>query len=216
MNHKLQTNMFGGRVQCSFLFCNKAFCGKLVVARVLTYLLYIYEYMAVIVSSCLYMNEAPNKCSTVPSVLLAVLINVHSLSSARFDAYKQLFFCTVTAKNIKPCIKTFEVFFPLNWFICVNLDRLWWKFLNFQIQETFKPRYLRCSFPFYGHVSFFSFKGKKKYCGGSAEAAPVRNWANCEDVWRSRDHPTNAVHKVWSNKEVYSDTGALLKYILRI
>ena len=47
-------------------------------------------------------------------------------------------------------------------------------------------------------MSCFSSEGEEEYCGGPAEAAPVRDGANCQDVWRPRDHSADAVHKVKS------------------
>lgn len=47
-------------------------------------------------------------------------------------------------------------------------------------------------------VLCFSFEGEEEYCGGPAEAAPIRDRANCQDVWRPRDHSADAVHKVRS------------------
>ncbi len=45
-------------------------------------------------------------------------------------------------------------------------------------------------------IYYYSIKGEKNHSGGPAEAAPVWNWAYCEDVWRSRDAETDAVHQV--------------------
>lgn len=44
-----------------------------------------------------------------------------------------------------------------------------------------------------------SSEGEEEHCGGTAEAAPVRDGADRQDVWRPGDHQTDAVHKVEHN-----------------
>lgn len=39
-------------------------------------------------------------------------------------------------------------------------------------------------------------EGEEDYCCGTAEATPVRDRAYCENVWRPRNHSTDAVHEV--------------------
>lgn len=64
----------------------------------------------------------------------------------------------------------------------------------------------------------FSFKGEEKYCSGPAEAAPVRDGANRQDVWRPGDHSTDAVHEVrkihLSQKPCSFFTAALIRLLL--
>ncbi len=117
-----------------------------------------------------WLPTAPGVCSRVCLCSLLCVCTMHGLNAE----YKFWVWVTILARM--SC--HFIVFFYFN-----NGD--------FHIIYS-------CMYITYSNLTiyYYSIKGEKNHSGGPAEAAPVWNWAYCEDVWRSRDAETNAVHQV--------------------